>query len=312
MLCAREGGEPYAQLRTMVRSYVLAVVAAGALVLHHDFTETTRRDVWRAEMVILPVVPVLLLLACRSARAAARPFGVGLLAVAGGLAGTMLLSRVSSVSIFATNVVTMVGLAVAVDYSLFIVSRFREEIRHRSVADALGRTLETAGVSIFFSGLTVALGLLGLYSLGLGNLGSIGLCGTLVVSFAVLYSLTFLPALLAVLGSRVDAWPVFRPGASRPASSFWRGLTAPVTAHPWKILLPVTAALLLLGSPFTRIRLGATDIGMLPPSAEARQGEEILRREFPGQETNRIIVVLDRSEERRVGKECRSRWSPYH
>src|SRR3989441_10778978 len=166
-------------------------------------------------MVILPVVPVLLLLAFGSVMAAALPFGVGLLAVAGGLAGTMLLSRVSSVSIFATNVVTMVGLAVAVDYSLFIVSRFREEIRHRSVADALGRTLATAGVSIFFSGLTVALGLLGLFALGPWNLRAIGLCGTILVSFAVLYSLTFLPALLAGLGAREGAGAGLRPGAGR-------------------------------------------------------------------------------------------------
>src|SRR2546422_6713609 len=179
MLCAREGGEPYAQLRTMVRSYVLAVVAAGALVLHHDFTETTRRDVWRAEMVILPVVPVLLLLAFGSVMAAALPFGVGLLAVAGGLAGTGLLSPVSSVSIYASNVVTMIGLAVAIDYSLFIVSRFREEIRQSSVADALGRTLGTAGVSIFFSGLTVAVGVLRPFPLGPWDLRFLGVLRTL-------------------------------------------------------------------------------------------------------------------------------------
>jgi len=296
MVFAAEGSEAYTALRPLVRSDVLAVVAAGALALHHDFNETTRRDVWRAEMVILPVVPVLLLLAFGSVMAAVLPFGVGLLAVVGGLAGTGLLSRVSSVSIYASNVVTMIGLAVAIDYSLFIVSRFRDEIRQGSVADALSRTLGTAGVSIFFSGVTVAVGLLGLYALGLGNLGSIGLCGTLVVSLAVLYSLTFLPALLAVLGPRVNAWPVLRRSQGRMAQSFWPGLTGVVMAHPWKILLPVSAALLLLGSPFTRIRLGASDIGMLPPSAEARQGEEILRREFPGQETNRILVVLDYGE----------------
>jgi len=296
MVFAAEGSEAYTALRPLVRSDVLAVVAAGALALHHDFNETTRRDVWRAEMVILPVVPVLLLLAFGSVMAAVLPFGVGLLAVVGGLAGTGLLSRVSSVSIYASNVVTMIGLAVAIDYSLFIVSRFRDEIRQGSVADALSRTLGTAGVSIFFSGVTVAVGLLGLYALGLGNLGSIGLCGTLVVSLAVLYSLTFLPALLAVLGPRVNAWPVLRRSQGRMAQSFWPGLTAVVMAHPWKILLPVSAALLLLGSPFTRIRLGASDIGMLPPSAEALQGEEILRREFPGQETNRILVVLDYGE----------------
>jgi RND superfamily putative drug exporter len=296
MVFAAEGAEAYAELRPLVRSDVLTVVAQGALALHHDFTEATHRDVERAEMVILPVVPVLLLLVFGSVVAAALPFGVGLLAVAGGLACTVLLARVTSVSVYAPNVVTMLGLAVAIDYSLFIVSRFREEIRQRSVADALGETLGTAGVSILFSGLTVAVGLLGLYALGLGNLGSIGLAGTLVVFLGVLYSLTFLPALLAVLGPRVDAWAVPRMGRSRPGRGFWRRLTVVIMEHPRKILVPVAAALLLLGSPFTRIRLGSSDIGMLPPNAESRRGEEIVRREFPAEETNRILVALDYGE----------------
>ena len=111
------------------------MTATGALALHHDFTEITRRDVVRAELVILPVVPVLLLLVFGSVVAAAVPFGVGLLAVAGGMAGTVLLSRVTSVSVYALNVITMIGLAVAIDYSLFIVSRHREEIRRRAGDD---------------------------------------------------------------------------------------------------------------------------------------------------------------------------------
>lgn len=296
MVFAAEGSEAYAELRPLVRSDTLSVVAMGALALHHDFIATTRRDVLRSEMVILPIVPVLLLLTFGSVVAAALPFGVGLLAVAGGLAGTALLSRITSVSVYATNVVTMIGLAVAIDYSLFIVSRFREEMRRGSVGEALARTLGTAGVAILFSGLTVAVGLLGLYALGLGNLGSIGLCGTLVVSFAVLYSLTFLPALLAVLGARVDAWPVLRLGRGGSTSGFWRSLTALVMAHPGKILVAVAAALLLLGSPFARIQLRASDVAMLPPDAESRRAEEIARREFPGMETNRILVVLDYGE----------------
>ncbi len=99
----------------------------------------------RAELVILPVVPVLLLLVFGSVVAAIVPFGVGLLAVAGGMASTFLLARVTSVSVYAPNVVTMIGLAVAIDYSLFIVSRYREEIQSRPPAEALGRTLATAG-----------------------------------------------------------------------------------------------------------------------------------------------------------------------
>jgi len=295
MVFVADGAQTYADLRPRVRSDVLTVTAAGALALHHDFTESTRRDVVRAELVILPVVPVLLLLVFRSVVAAAVPFGVGLLAVAGGMAGTMLLGRFTSVSLYAVNVVTMIGLAVAIDYSLFIVSRHREEIRRRSGPEALGRTMATAGSAILFSGLTVAVGLLGLYSLGLGNLGSIGLCGTFVVFFAVLYGLTFLPALLAVLGPRLDLWRVPMPRGSRGGNrrGFWVRLTTVVMKHPWKVLIPVAAVLLLLGSPFARIRLAASDVGMLPASAESRQGEALLRREFPGEDTTRILVILD-------------------
>ena len=296
MVFAAEGAGDYAALRPLVRSDTLSIVATGALALNHDFTETTRRDVRRAEMVILPVVPILLLLVFGSVVAAALPFGVGLLAVAAGMAATGLLAHVTSVSVYAGNVVTMIGLAVAIDYSLFLVSRFREEIRQHPGAEALARTLGTAGVSIVFSGVTVAVGLLGLYALRLGNLGSIGLSGTVVVFFAVLYSLTFLPALLAVLGPRVDAWPVGGLPERWGTRGFWPWLTGTIMAHPWKVLIPVCAGLLLLGAPFTRIRLAASDIGLLPASAESRRGEELLRREFAGMATERVLVVLDYGE----------------
>ena len=295
MMFAAAGADAYAELRPLVRSDTLTVTATGALALHHDFTESTRRGLRRAELVILPMVPVLLLLVFGSAVAAALPFGVGLLAVAGGLAGTLLLTRVTSVSVYATNVVTMIGLAVAIDYSLFIVSRYREEIRRRPAGEALACTLATAGRSILFSGLTVAIGLLGLYGLGLGNLGSIGLCGTFVVSFAVLYGLTFLPALLAVLGPRVDAGRLFRLASSPAAAGtgFWVRLSTVVMTHPWKVLVPVTAGLLLLGTPFARIRLGTSDVGVLSPDAESRRGAELVRREFPREEAAGILVVVD-------------------
>src|SRR5262249_56813516 len=118
----------------------------------------------------------------------------------------------------APNIVSMIGLGVAIDYSLFVVSRFREEIRERSPVEALARTVATAGRAILFSGLTVAIGLLGMLFLGLGNLGSMGLAGTSVVTLAVVYGLTTLPALLAVLGPRGGSasGPLFdppRPGA---------------------------------------------------------------------------------------------------
>src|SRR5262245_4356144 len=305
IIFAAAGDQAYAALRPLVRSDVLIVRAAGAVALHHDFIELTRRDVTRAELVIVPVVPVLLLLVFGSVVAALVPFGVGLLAVAGGMAVTVWLTRVMPVSVYAPNVVTMIGLAVAIDYSLFIVSRYREEIGRGSPDEALARTMATAGQAVLFSGLTVAVGLLGLYAMQLGNLGSIGISGTIVVGFAVLYALTFLPALLAVLGPRVDAWqlPWRRRAADGARSGAWMRIATGVMAHPWRVLIPVTALLLLLGTPVARMRLSAGDVGMLPPSAESRRGEALLRREFPGYETTRLIVVLDWGAESSLGAE---------
>ncbi len=295
MVFSAAGAETYSELRPLVRSNVLTVTAAGALALQHDFTELSRRDVVRAELVILPVVPILLILVFGSVVAAAVPFGVGMLAVAGGMAATLVLARATSVSVYAPNVVTMIGLAVAIDYSLFIVSRYREEIRLAPMDEALGRTMATAGLATLFSGLTVAVGLLGLYSLKLGNLGSIGLAGAMVVAFSVLYGLTFLPALLAVLGRRVDAWrlPWLAGNRTTHGSGVWVRLTTMVMTYPWQVLVPVVALLLLLGVPFARIHLASSDVGMLPPDAESRRGAELARREFSGPNTTRILVVLE-------------------
>jgi RND superfamily putative drug exporter len=283
----------FKSLRPLVRSETLEVLPAGAIALNHDFTETATRAIRRAERVIWPVVPFLLILVFGSLIAATLPLGVGVLGVATGLGFTYLLSRVMPVSVYAVNVVSMVGFSVAVDYSLFVISRFRDELTERSAEDALARTMETAGRAVLFSGLTVAIGLLGMLCLRLRSLASMGLAGTAVVLLAVLFSLTFLPALLAVLGPRVDALrlPFLSPVQSERSRRAWRRLAAAVMAHPWRVLIPVVAVLVLVGSPFLRLRLGASDAGVLPPTAESRRGEE-LRREFPSGDANRLIIVL--------------------
>ncbi len=280
-------------LRPLVRSDSLEIVSAGPIALNHDFTETATRAIRRAERVIWPVVPVLLILVFGSLIAAVLPLGVGVLGVATGLGFTYLLSSVLPVSVYAVNVVSMVGFSVAVDYSLFVISRFRDELAERPAEDAMARTMETAGRAVLFSGLTVAIGLLGMLCLRLQNLASMGLAGTAVVLLAVLFSLTFLPALLAILGPRVDALrlPFLSPVQSVRSRRAWRRLAAGVMAHPWRVLIPVVAVLLLVGSPFLRLRLGASDASVLPPTAESRRGEE-LRREFPSGDANQVVVVL--------------------
>jgi putative drug exporter of the RND superfamily len=286
----------YPALRATVESPTLEVVAAGSVPLNHAFSEVAHQDLGRVELFILPLVTVLLLLVFGSVVAALVPLVVGGLAIAGAMAGTLVLARFVSVSVYAPNIVSMIGLGVAIDYSLFLVSRFREEIRERTVPEALAHTISTAGRAILFSGLAVAVGLLGIVLLGLGNIGSIGWAGTTVVVLAVLYGLTTLPALLAVLGPRVNALRVpflDRLERSDAGSGLWHRVAAMVTAHPWRVLVSVVALLLLLGIPFLHLRVGAGDVTALPPGAEARRGDELLRAQFPEGGVNRIIVVLD-------------------
>jgi len=283
----------YPALRGLVHSETLDVVSVGNVALNHDFTEVARKDLGRVEMLILPAVAVLLLLIFGSVVAAALPLAVGALAMTGAMAATLMLARFVSVSIYAPNIVSMIGLGVAIDYSLFVVSRFREEIRERAPAEALARTVATAGRAILFSGLTVAIGLLGMLFLGLGNLGSMGWAGTSVVTLAVVYGLTTLPALLAVLGPRVNALRVPFLHSERSGDGFWHRLAATVMAHPWRVFVPVVGLLLLFGLPFLHLRVGSGDATSLPPEAESRRGDELLRREFPGGDANRVVVVLD-------------------
>jgi RND superfamily putative drug exporter len=284
----------YPSLRAKVKTDTLEVLPVGNIPLNHDFTEVTRTDLHRAELVILPVVVLLLLLVFGSVVAALLPLAVGALSMAGAIAGTLLMARYTSVSVYAPNIVTMIGLGVAIDYSLFIVSRFREEIRVQEGPQALARTMATAGRAILFSGLTVAIGLLGMVFLGLGNLGSIGWAGTVVVTLAVVYALTILPALLAVLGPRVNSLrlPFIHPERPRTGRGFWHRVAVTVMNHPWAVFLSVSTGLVILGLPFIHLRVGSGDVNALPPTAVSRRGDEALREHFPGGDSNRILVVV--------------------
>src|SRR5438552_4062893 len=158
---------------------------------------------------------------------------------------------------------------------------------------ALARTLATAGRTVVFSGMTVGIGLLGMILLRMGSVSTIGIASTVVVGFAVLYSLTLLPALLAILGPRVNALPLWRrPARPGGRSDIWHRLAAAAMARPWHVLVPVAIILVVLGLPFRHIHLGTPDISTLPESAESRRGQELLAREFPQLEPNSIVIVL--------------------
>ncbi len=287
--------DAYADIRQEVRPGPLEVVATGEIPLNEDFESVTETDLKRAEVVSLPLALLMLLFVFGSVVAAGLPIGVGVLAVTAGFVGTLLLARAMDVSIYATNIVTMIGLGVAIDYSLFVVSRFREEVGRRPVPEALARTMATAGRAILFSGLTVAIGFMGFLFFDVADLNSIGFAGSIVVAFSVLYGLTFLPALLAILGPRVDFLhlPFARPERLATGSGLWHRVARSVMAHPWRTLLPVVALLLVLGSPFLGIRLGLSGGDTLPPDTESRRGEEILDRQFPDSSAYPMVVLLD-------------------
>ena len=281
----------YPSLRSQVHSDHLIVYGTGNVAIGHEFDQYLAADLHRAEVVSLLLVIPLLLIVFGTVISTLLPLGVGGLSVVGGLAGVGLLARVTDVSTYSQNIVTLIGLGVAIDYSLFIVNRFREELaRGRSVEDALATSMATSGRAVVFSGMTVAIGLSAMLFFQGSFLASMGFAGAIVVAIAVLYALTFLGALLALLGHRVN-W-VRLPLRRRPAGAgFWHALATWVMRRPVLVLLPVVALLALLASPFLQISIANGDVGMLPPSAESRRGYDLLQK-FPGQgQTNFSVVV---------------------
>ncbi len=282
----------YPELRRQVRSDTLQVLATGQLSITKAFDTTLEDDLQRAELVSLPLVLLLLLVVFAAVVAALLPLGVGILAVVGGLSGTLLLARFTDVSQYALNVVTLIGLGVAIDYSLFVVNRFREELAAgASRENALAHTVATAGRAVTFSGITVAIGLSTMLFFRGTFLASMGAAGALVVALAVIYGLTFLPALLAIIGPGVDRWRLPTP-RRRAGQGFWHAMATWVMRRPVLVLAPTVAALLVAGVPFLHLRMANGDVDMLPPRIEARQGYDTLLRDFPGQDQTSFAIVV--------------------
>jgi RND superfamily putative drug exporter len=272
----------------------LRMVATGQVPLNDAFNGTLESDLQRAEYVALPITLLMLVLIFASLVAASLPLAVGLLTIVGGVGGTLFLARFTDVSQYAINVVTLIGLAVAIDYSLFIVNRFRDELAAGAGReDAIAVTMSTAGRAITFSGITVAIGLSAMLFFQGTFLASMGAAGGIVVGLAVVYGLTFLPALLSVMGPRVDRWRLpylGRRGADETGA--WHSMALWVMKRPLVVLLPALAVLVLAGSPFLQLRLANGDVDQLPPSNTARQGYDTLLRDFPGQDQTTITAVV--------------------
>src|SRR5487761_1824333 len=272
----------------------LQMYATGQVPINLAFNNTLEQDLKRAEFVALPVTLILLVLIFASVVAALLPISVGVLAIVGGVGGTLFLARFTDVSQYAINVVTLIGLGVAIDYSLFIVNRFRDELAAgASREDASAKALPTAGRAITFSGITVAVGLSAMLFFQGTFLASMGAAGAIVVAIAVIYGLTFLPALLSVIGPGVDRLRLPFLGRRKPAGTgAWHSMAVWVMRRPWFVLVPALALLLVAGTPFLQLRLANGDVDQLPPSNQARQGYDILVNDFPGQDQTTIDAVV--------------------
>ena len=284
----------YKQVVAEIRPGPLKVVATGQVPIQRAFNTTLEQDLQRAEYVALPVTLLLLILIFASLVAALLPVGVGVLAIVGGVGGTLFLARLTDVSQYAINVVTLIGLGVAIDYSLFIVNRFRDELAAgASREDAIAKSLSTAGRAITFSGVAVAVGLSAMLFYQGTFLASMGAAGAIVVAVAVFYGLTFLPALLSVMGPNVNRLRLPRMGRRKPdGTGAWHSMALWVMRRPWVVLVPALTLLLAAGSPFLQLRLANGDVDQLPPSNEARQGYDTLISDFPGQDQTTLEAVV--------------------
>ena len=263
----------------------LEVALAGGPAFYGDVQRVSEEDLRRSEAISLPLAAIALLLVFGSLVAAGVPLAVGGAAVLVALAAIFVVASFMPMSVFVLNLATLLGLGLGVDYSLLMTSRFREELaarggRSEDVPDAVHATVATAGRAVFFSGLTVLLGLLGLVLFEFMILRSVGIAGAMVVGLAVSAALTLMPALLAIVGTRIDRFAIRRVAVGGASDGRWAALARAVMRRPVAVLIPTLALLLLLGAPFLHVRFNAPDASILPPDVPSRASFDLLRREF--------------------------------
>ncbi|MFE3080225.1 MMPL family transporter [Nocardia tengchongensis] len=270
---------------------VVTVRAGGQATIWNQTGEQTRKDLGLAEAIALPLTFLLLVWFLRSLVAAAIPFVTGVVAIAGASAVLYLLTFVVELSVFALNITTAIGLALAVDYSLLIIGRYREEIAAgRDRTAALTVAMRRGGRAVAFSGLTVGIALVGMLFFPMAFLRSMAAAGLAVVALSILLALTLVPALLTVLGDRINRKPL-REAAPVEASLLYRVARA-VQRRPAVCALPVLALLLILGAPIAGLRLGLPDDRVLPATLQSHQVGDLLRDRFDDNATGAVHIVV--------------------
>jgi RND superfamily putative drug exporter len=299
------------ELRLLLTSDTLQVRLGGQPAITEEINKQVTQDLARAETTTFPILALLLVLIFGSLVAASLPLALGGMVILGAFLVLRIASNFTDISVFSINVITMLGLGLAIDYSLFMVSRFREELARQGgdISKSLAITMQTAGRTVVFSGLTVMISLLSLTVFPQMFLKSIGLGGAAAVLVAMLATLTILPAALALLGPRVNSLSLLsflrrnRRGNAQQAQvqlrlqadaghGFWYNTSRFVMRHPMSVLIVTLLPLLIVGLPFLRVNLSVPDARTLPPSQESRVVSELLSSEFLRNETQPIQIVV--------------------
>lgn len=259
------------------------------------FDDRIKNDLIKAELVSGPLSLLILGIVFGSLVAALLPVGVGVGTVLAAIGMTIWLSNVTDVTVYATNIISLIGIGVSIDYSLFLVNRFREELaRGHDVRTATAMSCATAGKAVFYSGITVAIGLMGMLFFTNTSLPSLGIGGTIAVSIAMVYSTIVLPAVMAWLGPRVNKGKIpFALDMSAKDDGMWARIAKRVMDRPWAVLIPTLVLLIGAGLPFAYAEFSLSSWKALPPDDESRMGMEIIDEQWPDQAANSIFLVID-------------------
>jgi putative drug exporter of the RND superfamily len=272
------------------------VTVGGSAAIGNDILTQVSKSLRSAEMIAVPIILALLVFAFGSVVAALLPLAIGAIAILGTFAELDMLGSVTNVAIYAINLTTALGLALSIDYALLMISRFREELgRGQEPAQAVVRSVQTAGRTIVFSGATVAAALAVLLIFPMYFLRSFAYAGIGVVLISVVAAVVVLPALLAVLGRRVNSGrlPWARNREPSTAAPFWGRLAGQVMRRPALLAIPVLAVLMLLALPLRHVQFGTPDDRVLPATTQSRTVGDVLREDFTGNSATALNVITD-------------------
>ena len=268
----------------------------GQIAIDVTFDTRIQDDLITAELISGPLTLIILGIVFGTIIAAILPLGVAILTVISAMGLTIWLSNTMEVTQYAINIITLIGIGVSVDYSLFLVNRFREELnRGRDIRTSTAMTVATAGKAVFFSGVTVAIGLMGMLFFTGTGLPSLGIGGTLAVSVAMIFSVIVLPAVLAILGHKVFVGKIKFAFSTEndTGDGVWAKIATTVMERPWAVLIPTLVILLGAGLPFLQADFSIASRDALPPDDETRVGFEHMDEKWPETAVNAALVVMD-------------------